>query len=195
MGWKATQIHISTTTKYTLTPPPPPAVPAVAPQTVRLERKPKVWRIDMATEGGSEWEPIKILFEGGDFSNKMNSVGYPKSHVPHATFRLPKPRSHWSATGPRNKHCRHSFYTRSSGYNLEAIFLGGSVRPGMGAIRPPTPGNQEILWKASSELQNSSRFQPQDPLVKAKLVTIESRWKQELHPKGLGRLDRLTGAV
>jgi hypothetical protein len=44
----------------------------------------------MATRGGSEWELIKILLEGDDFPNKMDSVGYPKSHAPHATFRLPK---------------------------------------------------------------------------------------------------------
>jgi hypothetical protein len=44
--------------------------------------------------GGSEWEPIKILLEGDRNSNKMNSVGHPKSHAPHSTFRLPKPDSH-----------------------------------------------------------------------------------------------------
>jgi hypothetical protein len=36
----------------------------------------------------------KILLEWEDFPNKMNSIGYPKSHAPHATFRLTKPRSH-----------------------------------------------------------------------------------------------------
>jgi hypothetical protein len=45
-------------------------------------------------EGRSEWEPIKILLERDDFPNKMNSVGYPKLHAPHATFRLPQQRSH-----------------------------------------------------------------------------------------------------
>jgi hypothetical protein len=28
----------------------------------------------------------------------------PKHTLHNSTFRLPKPRSHWSATGPRNKH-------------------------------------------------------------------------------------------
>jgi hypothetical protein len=55
-------------------------------------------------ERGSEWELIKILLERDDFPNKMNSIGYPKSHAPHTNFRLPKLRSHWSVTGLRNKH-------------------------------------------------------------------------------------------
>jgi hypothetical protein len=38
--------------------------------------------------GGSEWEPIKILLGRNRNSNKMNSVGHPKSHALHSTFRL-----------------------------------------------------------------------------------------------------------
>jgi hypothetical protein len=49
---------------------------------------------DQRERGASEWEPIKILLEGDRNSNKTNLVGYPKSHAPHSTFRLPKPRSH-----------------------------------------------------------------------------------------------------
>jgi hypothetical protein len=44
--------------------------------------------------GENEWELIKILLEWDEFPSKTNSVGHPKSHAPHATFRLPKPRSH-----------------------------------------------------------------------------------------------------
>jgi hypothetical protein len=63
------------------------------------------WRIELATrEEGSEWEPIKILLERDEFSKKMNLVGYAKSHAPHSTFYLPKPRNHWSATSLRKKH-------------------------------------------------------------------------------------------
>jgi hypothetical protein len=84
-------------------------------------------------EGGSEWELIKILLEGGGSSNKMNPVGYPKSHAQHTTFRLPRPRSHWSATGPSNKHYQEPqiLHTHGSGNNPEAACLEGAVRPGM----------------------------------------------------------------
>jgi hypothetical protein len=39
-----------------------------------------------------------------------------------STFRLPKPRSHWSATVPRNKHYQQTQHTRThdSGNNSKA---------------------------------------------------------------------------
>jgi hypothetical protein len=46
----------------------------------------------------------------------------------------------------------------------------GAVRPGMGAVRPPTPGNQETLRNTSSEHQNAPRFHQQRSLVKVKLA-------------------------
>jgi hypothetical protein len=49
-----------------------------------------------------------------------------------------------------------------------------AVRPGMGAVRPPPPGDQEILRKASFEHQNAPRFHQQKSLVKAKLATRKS---------------------
>jgi hypothetical protein len=44
----------------------------------------------MNQRGGSEWEPIKILLEGDEDSNKTNTAS--------------NTRSHWSATEPRNQH-------------------------------------------------------------------------------------------
>jgi hypothetical protein len=107
--------------------------------------------------GGSECEPIKILLEWDDFPNKTNSVGHPKSHAPHSTLRLPKPRSHWSAIGPRNKHYQQPqlLHAHGSGNNSGAGCLEGAVRPGMWT-HPPS--NREILWNTSSEHQNAPRF-------------------------------------
>jgi hypothetical protein len=59
----------------------------------------------------------------------------PQNHTLHtSTFRLPKPRSHWSATGPRNKHYQQPQHTHThdSGNNSKAGCLEGAVRPGMG---------------------------------------------------------------
>jgi hypothetical protein len=59
----------------------------------------------------------------------------PQNHTLHtSTFRLPKPRSHWSATGPRNKHYQQPqlLRTHDSGNNSEADCSEGAVRPGMG---------------------------------------------------------------
>jgi hypothetical protein len=59
----------------------------------------------------------------------------PQNHTLRtSTFRLPKPRSHWSATGPRNKHyqqLQHT-HTHDNGNNLKADCSEGAVRPGMG---------------------------------------------------------------
>jgi hypothetical protein len=58
----------------------------------------------------------------------------------------------------------------------------GAVRPGMGAVRPPPPGNQEILRNTSSEHQNAPRFHQQRSLVKANLAMRKSWRKPKLHP-------------
>jgi hypothetical protein len=49
-------------------------------------------------------------------------------------FHLPKPRSHWSATGPRNKHYPQPWlpHKHDSGNNSGAGWQEGAVRPGMG---------------------------------------------------------------
>jgi hypothetical protein len=47
----------------------------------------------------------------------------PQNHTHRtSTFRFPKPRSHWSATGPRNKHYMQPQHTRThdSGNNSKA---------------------------------------------------------------------------
>jgi hypothetical protein len=51
-----------------------------------------------------------------------------------STFRLPKPRSHWSATDPRNKLYQQPQHTRTrdSGKNLNVGCPEGAVRLGIG---------------------------------------------------------------
>jgi hypothetical protein len=52
-------------------------------------------------EGGSEWEPIKILLEGDRCSNKMNTTSNTRLRLNYPSWS--RPRSHWSATDPRNQ--------------------------------------------------------------------------------------------
>jgi hypothetical protein len=101
-----------------------------------------------------------------------------------STFRLPKSRSHWSATGPRNKHYQQPQLSRThdNRNNSKANCPEGAVRPGMGAVRPPPPGNQEILRNTSSEHQNTPRFHQQRSLVRAMLATRKSWRKPKLNP-------------
>jgi hypothetical protein len=59
----------------------------------------------------------------------------PQNHMLRtSTFRLPKPRSQWSATSPRNKHYQQSQHTRThdSGNNSKAGCPEGAVKPGIG---------------------------------------------------------------
>jgi hypothetical protein len=59
----------------------------------------------------------------------------PQNHTLHtSTFRLSKPHSHWSATGPRNKHYQQPQHTRThdSGNNSKVGSPEEAVRPGMG---------------------------------------------------------------
>jgi hypothetical protein len=109
----------------------------------------------------------------------------PQNHTLRtSTFRLPKPRSHWSATGPWNKRYQQPQHTRThdSRNNSKAGCPEGAVRPGMGAVRPPPPGNQEILRNTSSEHQNTPRFHQQRSLVRAMLAIRKSCRKPKLHP-------------
>jgi hypothetical protein len=57
------------------------------------------WR---TKERGSEWKPIKILLEGDGDSNKMNTTSNTRLWLNYQSWS--RPRSHWSATGPRNQH-------------------------------------------------------------------------------------------
>jgi hypothetical protein len=133
-------------------------------------------------EGGSEWESIKILLEWNNFPNKTNSVGHPKSHVPTQPFVY---QNHVATEvllvlGTNTTSSLNS-YTHSSGNDSGAGCLKGTVRPGMGAIRPPPPGDREILQNSSSEHQNAPWFHQQKSLVKAKLATRKSCRKPKLH--------------
>jgi hypothetical protein len=59
----------------------------------------------------------------------------PQNHTLRtSTFRLPTPRSHWSATSHRNKLYQQPHQTRShdSGNTSKAGCLEGAVRPGIG---------------------------------------------------------------
>jgi hypothetical protein len=96
-----------------------------------------------------------------------------------------KTHSHWSTTGPRNKHYLQPLllHTHDSENDSEATCLEGAVRPGMGEVRRPPSGNQEILRNTSTELQNSPRFHQQKFLVKAKLATRRS-WKKPNSTQG-----------
>jgi hypothetical protein len=60
------------------------------------------WRTNTANQrGGSEWEPIKILLKGDRDSNKMNSTSNTGLRLNYPSWS--RPRSHWSATDPRNQ--------------------------------------------------------------------------------------------
>jgi hypothetical protein len=50
---------------------------------------------------GSEWEPIKNLLEGDRGSNKMNTASNTRLRLNYPSWS--RPRSHWSATDPRNQ--------------------------------------------------------------------------------------------
>jgi hypothetical protein len=66
-----------------------------------------------------------------------------------STFRLPKPRSHWSAMvlGANTTNNLNTHAPTTAETTRKPAVQRGAVRPGMGggAVRPPSPGNQEIL--------------------------------------------------
>jgi hypothetical protein len=64
----------------------------------------------------------------------------------------------------------------------ERLSRGGRLDRVWGAVRPPPPGNQEILRNTSSEHQNAPRFHQQRSLIKAMLATRKSWRKPKLHP-------------
>jgi hypothetical protein len=67
--------------------------------------------------GGSEWEPIKILLEGDGGSNKMNTASSTRLRLNYQSWS--RPRSHWSATGPRNQHT--AFQTKTHEHTQRKI--------------------------------------------------------------------------
>jgi hypothetical protein len=141
--------------------------------------------IRRSERGGSEWELIKILLEGDWSSNKMNSLGRtPK--ITHFAL-LPFVWQNHVATGVllvlgTNTTSKLNFYAPTTAETTrEPAVQRGAVRPGMGVVRPPPPGNQEILWNTSSEHQNAPRFHQQRSQVKAVRATRKSWWKPKLH--------------
>jgi hypothetical protein len=95
------------------------------------------WRTDYATrEGGSEWEPIKILLEGDWNSSKMNPLGRtPK--ITHSTL-LPSVCQNHIATGVllvlgtnSNSNLNTHAPTTAETTRKPAVQR-GAVRPGMG---------------------------------------------------------------
>jgi hypothetical protein len=109
----------------------------------------------------------------------------PQNHTLRtSTFRLPKPRSHWSATGPRKTLPATSTHTHPrQRKQLESrLSREGRLDRVWGAVRSPPPGNQEFLRNTSSEHQNAPRFHQQRSLVRAMLATRKSWREPKLHP-------------
>jgi hypothetical protein len=67
---------------------------------------------------GSEWEPIKILLEGDSYSNKMNTTTKSRLRLNYPSW--PRPRSHWSAIGPRKQQPSKPTRERSGTSNLSS---------------------------------------------------------------------------
>jgi hypothetical protein len=76
-------------------------------------------------EGGSEWEPIKILLEGDENSNKTNTASNTRLRL---TTQVGPARRHWSATGPRNQHTQ-PFDSRTQRTNKPRVYRPTPVRP------------------------------------------------------------------
>jgi hypothetical protein len=73
-------------------------------------------------ERGGEWMWADNNSSRGRLKLRQDELARsdPQNHTLHTyTFRLPEPRSHWSATDPRNKHYQQPQHTRT-------------VRPGIG---------------------------------------------------------------
>jgi hypothetical protein len=77
-------------------------------------------------EGGSEWEPIKILLEG-DEKLQQDEHGFQHTSPTHYQG-WSSPRSHWSATGPRNQHTTFQPEKRS-GKTKPRVYRPTPVRP------------------------------------------------------------------
>jgi hypothetical protein len=151
-----------------------------------MKSRPSEGPIRRTREGGSEWEPIKILLEGDENSNKMNSLGRtPK--ITHSAL-LPSICQNHVATGVLlvlgtnttsnlNTHAPTTAKT-----TRKPAVQRGRLDQVWGAVRPPPPGNQEIVRNTSSEHQNKPRFHQQRSLVRAMLATRKSWRKPKLHP-------------
>jgi hypothetical protein len=114
----------------------------------------------------------------------------PQNHTLRtSTFRLPKPRSHWSATGPRNKNLlatsTHT-HPRQRKQLESQLSRGGRLDWVCGAVRPPPPGNQEILRNTSSEHQKRTTVSPTDISGQGHASYQKILAKTKTPPRGLG---------
>jgi hypothetical protein len=79
----------------------------------------------LGDQRGGEWMGADKNSSRGRLKLRQDELARsnPRNHTLHtSTFRLRKPRSHWSATGPRNKLYQQPQHTRShdSGNNSKA---------------------------------------------------------------------------
>jgi hypothetical protein len=68
-------------------------------------------------ERGSEWEVIKILLEGDENYNKMNTASKTCLLLNYPSW--PRPRNHWSATGPRKPITTYTYSRTQRNKQLE----------------------------------------------------------------------------
>jgi hypothetical protein len=123
----------------------------------------------------SEWEPIKILLEGDQNSNKMN----PLDQTPKITRSALLPfvcQNHVAIKVllvlGTNTTSSLDYYTNTIAETTrEPTDRRGRSDRVWGAVRLPPPGDQEIPQNSSSEHQNTPRFHQQRSLVQAKLAT------------------------
>jgi hypothetical protein len=110
-----------------------------------------------------------------------------------STFRLPKPRSHWSATGPTNKHYQRPqlLRTHDSGNNSEAGC--------------PEGGRLDRVWGQLDRLHQATKKSSETPPRAPKRTTVSPKEisgqghasyqevlvKTKTSPRGLGAV-RLT---
>jgi hypothetical protein len=109
----------------------------------------------------------------------------PQNHTLRtSTFRLPKPRSHWVllVLGTNTTNYLNTHAPTTAETTQKPAIQRGRLDQVWGAVRPPPPGNQEILRNTSPEHQNAPRFHQQRSLVRAMLATRKSWRKPKLHP-------------
>ena len=167
-------------------------------------------------EGGSEWEPIKILLEGDGNSNKTNTASETLLRLNYPSW--PRPRSHWSATGPRNQQLNQPNQTPQTHSEKLSSLLSVPhrsdrwllpVRP-MAPVRPvdsagQAGGEQQMHSKVPGSLSDSSRpwnknhlrnttWKEEEPLTKPSKTTPNTpRTDQQDHgtkPHGQGSSPR-----
>jgi hypothetical protein len=139
-------------------------------------------------EGGSERESIKILLEGDSNSNKMNSLG----RTPKVTCSalLPSVFQNHVATevllilGTNTTSSLDSYMHTATETTREPAVWRRRYDRVWGAVRPPPPGDREILQNSSSKHQNTSRFHQISDQGQAGYQEILVKTKTS--PKGLG---------